>query len=127
MLSFYERTLTWVLEHSAITLTVLLITIALDVLLFTIVPKGFFPQQENGTGFGGIQGAQDISFQAMQDLTLRFVDKIKADPAVLHVGAFTGGGGAANPEFVYLSLKPLNERKISASQVVDRLRPQVIS
>lgn len=127
MLSFYERTLTWVLEHPAITLTVLLITIGVNVFLFMIVPKGFFPEQDNGSVFGGIQGAQDISFQAMQDLTLRFVQKIKADPAVLHVGAFTGGGGAVNTGFIYLSLKPLNERKISASQVVDRLRPQLIS
>ena len=127
MLSFYERTLTWVLEHPAITLTVLLITIGVNVFLFMIVPKGFFPEQDNGSVFGGIQGAQDISFQAMQDLTLRFVQKIKTDPAVLHVGAFTGGGGAVNTGFIYLSLKPLNERKISASQVVDRLRPQLVS
>ncbi|MGA3299389.1 MAG: efflux RND transporter permease subunit, partial [Candidatus Acidiferrales bacterium] len=127
MLSFYERTLTWVLEHPAITLTVLLITIGVNVFLFMIVPKGFFPEQDNGSVFGGIQGAQDISFQAMQDLTLRFVQKIKADPAVLHVGAFTGGGGAVNTGFIYLSLKPLSERKISASQVVDRLRPQLVS
>jgi multidrug efflux pump len=126
-LSFYERTLTWVLEHPAITLTVLLITIGVNVFLFMIVPKGFFPQQDNGSVFGGIQGAQDISFQAMQDLTLRFVQKIKTDPAVLHVGAFTGGGGAVNTGFIYLSLKPLSERKISASQVVDRLRPQLVS
>jgi len=127
LLSFYERTLTKVLEHPAITLTVLLITIGVNVFLFMIVPKGFFPEQDNGSVFGGIQGAQDISFQAMQDLTLRFVQKIKTDPAVLHVGAFTGGGGAVNTGFIYLSLKPLNERKISASQVVDRLRPQLIS
>jgi multidrug efflux pump len=127
MLAFYERTLTWVLEHSAITLTVLIITIIVNIVLFKIVPKGFFPEQDNGSVFGGIQGAQDISFQAMQDLTLRFVQKIKADPAVLHVGAFTGGGGAVNTGFIYLALKPLNERKISASQVVDRLRPQLVS
>jgi multidrug efflux pump len=127
LLSFYERTLTKVLEHPAITLTVLLITIGVNVFLFMIVPKGFFPEQDNGSVFGGIQGAQDISFQAMQELTLRFVQKIKTDPAVLHVGAFTGGGGAVNTGFIYLSLKPLNERKISASQVVDRLRPQLIS
>jgi multidrug efflux pump len=127
MLAFYERTLTWVLEHSAITLTVLIITIICNVGLFVIVPKGFFPEQDNGSVFGGIKGAQDISFQAMQDLTLRFVQKIKADPAVLHVGAFTGGGGAVNTGFIYLALKPLNERKISASQVVDRLRPQLVS
>lgn len=127
ILAFYDRTLTWVLQHSATTLTVLILTIILNGVLFWIVPKGFFPQQDNGTVFGGIQGAQDISFQAMQALTLRFVEKIKADPAVLHVGAFTGGGGAVNTGFVYLALKPLSERKISASQVIDRIRPQLIS
>jgi multidrug efflux pump len=127
MLGFYERTLKWVLQHSALTLFVLLVTIALNVFLFYIVPKGFFPQQDNGTVFGGIQGAQDISFQAMQALTLRFVDIIKTDPAVQNVGAFTGGGGAVNTGFVYLALKPLSERKISSSQVIDRLRPKLVS
>jgi multidrug efflux pump len=105
----------------------LFVTIGLNVFLFWIVPKGFFPQQDNGTVFGGIQGAQDISFQAMQTLTLRFVDIIKSDPAVQNVGAFTGGGGAVNTGFVYLALKPLNERKISSSQVIDRLRPKLVS
>ncbi len=127
LLGFYERTLKWVLQHSALTLFVLLLTIALNVFLFWIVPKGFFPQQDNGTVFGGIQGSQDISFQAMQNLTLRFVDIIKSDPAVQNVGAFTGGGGAVNTGFVYLALKPLSERKISSSQVIDRLRPKLIS
>ena len=127
MLGFYERTLKWVLEHSTVTLFVLLITIILNVFLFWIVPKGFFPLQDNGTAFGGVQGAQDLSFQAMQTLTLRFVDIIKADPAVENVGAFTGGGGAVNTAFIYLALKPLEERKISSSQVIDRLRPKLIS
>jgi multidrug efflux pump len=127
MLGFYERTLKWVLQHSALTLSVLVVTILLNGFLFYIVPKGFFPQQDNGTVFGGIQGAQDISFQAMQALTLRFVDIIKTDPAVQNVGAFTGGGGAVNTGFVYLALKPLSERKISSSQVIDRLRPKLIS
>jgi multidrug efflux pump len=127
MLRFYERTLQWVLKHSAVTLFVLIITICLNVFLFYVVPKGFFPQQDNGTVFGGIQGAQDISFQAMQSLTLRFVDIIKKDPAVQNVGAFTGGGGAVNTGFIYLALKPLEERKISASQVIDRLRPKLVS
>ena len=127
VLGFYERTLKWVLQHSAITLFVLFVTIGLNIFLFWIVPKGFFPQQDNGTVFGGIQGAQDISFQAMQNLTLRFVDIIKTDPAVQNVGAFTGGTGAVNTGFVYLALKPLNERKISSSQVIDRLRPKLIS
>ncbi len=127
MLSFYERTLTWVLQHSGITLAVLILTIIVNGVLFYIVPKGFFPEQDNGSVFGGIQGAQDISFQAMQDLTLKFVQKIKTDPAVLHVAAFTGGSGAVNTGQVFLALKPLSERKISASQVVDRLRPQLVS
>ena len=127
MLGFYERTLGWVLRHSALTLFVLFVTISLNIFLFWVVPKGFFPQQDNGTVFGGIQGAQDISFQAMQSLTLRFVDIIKKDPAVQNVGAFTGGGGAVNTGFIYLALKPLEDRKISASQVIDRLRPKLIS
>ena len=127
MLGFYERTLQWVLRHSAFTLFILFVTISLNVFLFYMVPKGFFPQQDNGTVFGGIQGAQDISFQAMQSLTLRFVDIIKKDPAVQNVGAFTGGGGAVNTGFIYLALKPLEDRKISASQVIDRLRPKLIS
>ncbi len=127
MLGFYERTLGWVLRHSALTLFVLFVTISLNIFLFWVVPKGFFPQQDNGTVFGGIQGAQDISFQAMQSLTLRFVDIIKKDPAVQNVGAFTGGGGAVNTGFIYLALKPLEDRKISASQVIDRLRPKLVS
>ncbi len=127
MLDFYERTLTRVLEHPALTLIVLLVTIGINVFLYYEVPKGFFPQQDNGTVFGGIQGAQDISFQAMQDLTLKFVQIIKTDPAVQNVGAFTGGGGAVNTGFIYLALKPLNERKITSSQVVDRLRPKLTS
>jgi multidrug efflux pump len=127
MLSFYERTLTWVLQHSGITLAVLILTIIVNGVLFYIVPKGFFPEQDNGSIFGGIQGAQDISFQAMQGLTLKFVQKIKTDPAILHVAAFTGGSGAVNTGSVFLALKPLNERKLTSSQVVDRLRPQLTS
>jgi multidrug efflux pump len=127
ILAAYERTLGWVLQHSALTLTVLLLTIALNGYLFYIVPKGFFPQQDNGTVFGGIQGEQDISFQAMQAITLRFVDMIKSDPAVQNVMAFTGGAGAVNSGFIYLALKPLDERKISASDVINRLRPKLIS
>jgi multidrug efflux pump len=127
VLGAYERSLGWVLKHSALTLIVLLLTIMLNGYLFWIVPKGFFPQQDNGTVFGGIQGEQDISFQAMQVDTLRFVNMIKTDPAVQNVMAFTGGQGAANSGFIYLALKPLNERKASASQVINRLRPKLTS
>jgi multidrug efflux pump len=127
VLATYERTLGWVLKHSALTLTVLLLTIMLNGYLFWIVPKGFFPQQDNGTVFGGIQGEQDISFQAMQADTLRFVNMIKTDPAIQNVMAFTGGQGAANGGFVYLALKPLNQRKTSASEIINRLRPKLTS
>ena len=80
--ALYERSLGWVLEHSRLTLAVLGLTIALNFYLFWIVPKGFFPQQDNGIVFGGIQGSQDISFQAMQKATARIVDVVKTDPGV---------------------------------------------
>jgi multidrug efflux pump len=127
VLAAYERSLHWVLKHSFLTLMVLLITIALNGYLFYIVPFGFFPQQDNGTVFGGIQGAQDISFQAMQSITQQFVNIIKTDPATQNVMAFTGGAGAVNSGFIYIALKPLNQRKISSSDVINRLRPKLTS
>jgi multidrug efflux pump len=125
LLGAYERSLTVVLRHPAITLMILLLTIALNLYLFVIVPKGFFPQQDNGTIAGGVQGAQDISFSAMQSATLRFDNLIKTDPAVANTIAFTGGGGAANGGFVFLALKPLAERKVRADQIIARLRPKL--
>jgi multidrug efflux pump len=127
VLAVYERTLSWVLNHSALTLTVLLLTIALNGYLFYIVPKGFFPQQDNGTVYGGIQGEQDISFQAMQGITQQFVDIIKSDPAAQNVMGFTGGAGAVNGGFIYMALKPLADRKVTATDVVNRLRPKLSS
>jgi multidrug efflux pump len=127
VLKTYETSLAWVLRHPAFTLSVLLLTIGVNIYLLAIVPKGFFPQQDNGTIFGGIQGAQDISYQAMDSLTRRFVNLIKTDPAVENAMAFTGGNGAVNSGFVYIGLKPLDERNISASAVIDRLRPKLTS
>jgi multidrug efflux pump len=127
LLGAYERSLTVVLRHPAITLVILLLTIALNIYLFVMVPKGFFPQQDNGTIQGGVQGAQDVSFSAMQSATLRFDNLIKSDPAVANVIAFTGGGGAANSGFIFLALKPLEERKIRADQIIARLRPKLAS
>jgi len=126
VLRVYEWSLTWVLEHSALTLTVLLITIACNFYLFYKVPKGFFPQQDNGTVFGGIQGSQDISFQAMQAATRRIINVVKSDPAVQNAMAFTGGNGASNSGFIYMGLKPLEERQVGANQIIDRLRPKLI-
>jgi multidrug efflux pump len=126
-LKLYERSLAFVLRHQAPTLAILIATIAVNGYLLVIVPKGFFPQQDNGTVFGGLLGSQDISFQAMDRLTRGFVDTIKRDPAVEHVMAFTGGNGATNGGFLYLGLKPLDQRKISSSALINRLRPKLMS
>jgi multidrug efflux pump len=125
LLSLYRRTLTWVLAHPGLTLTVLLLTVALNVLLVIEIPKGFFPQQDTGAITGGMQGPQDASFPAMNDSLQQIVGVIRHDPAVANVIAFTGGGGATNTGFIYIALKPLNERKVSAAQVINRLRPQL--
>ena len=125
VLSLYERSLTRVLRHPLITLGVLLLTVGLNVFLFIKVPKGFFPLQDNGTIFGGIQGAQDASFQSMQVAAGRFVNLIKADTNVANVMAFTGGGGAANSGFIYIGLKPIGQRKLNSSEVINRLRPRL--
>src|SRR5208282_4866863 len=127
ILGLYERSLGWVLEHSRLTLAVLGLTIALNFYLFWIVPKGFFPQQDNGIIFGGIQGSQDISFQAMQKATERIVDVVKEDPGVANAMAFTGGGGATNSGFIFLGLKPFEQRSKTSSQIVDRLRPKLLA
>ncbi|MGD0599754.1 MAG: multidrug efflux RND transporter permease subunit, partial [Terriglobales bacterium] len=127
VLGVYERSLGWVLEHSTLTLIVLGITIALNFYLFWIVPKGFFPQQDNGVAFGGIQGSQDTSFQAMQKATARIVDIVKTDPAVANAMAFTGGGGATNSGFIFMGLKPFAQRNATSSQIIDRLRPKLLS
>src|SRR6266478_160762 len=121
----YRRSLQIVLRHPAITLAVLIATIAATGYLFLTVPKGFFPLQDNGTVFGGMQGSQDASFQAMQQAALRVNDTIKIDPAVSSVVTFVGGNGATNSGFVYVALKPLEERKISSSQVINRLRSKL--
>jgi multidrug efflux pump len=108
----------------------LLVTIALNVLLFTIIPKGFFPQEDTGLLTGGIVADQSISFQLMKGKLARFMDIIRADPAVASVAGSTGagsGGGASqtNTGSVYVLLKPLAERKISSDEVIARLRPKL--
>jgi multidrug efflux pump len=113
------------LRHPFITVMVLMLTIAVNVYLFVAVPKGFFPQQDNGTIQGGLQGSQDSSFLSMQAATARAANIIKTDLAVSNVIAFTGGQGAANGGFVFIALKPLAERKVRADQVIARLRPKL--
>ena len=125
LLSFYRRTLHRVLDHPVLALLVLFITIALNVVLIVIIPKGFFPVQDTGALNGGMQGPQDASFPSMNDSLQKIVGVIKADPAVANVIAFTGGGGATNTGNVYVALKPLSERKVSASQIIARIRPKL--
>ncbi|MGA9390908.1 MAG: efflux RND transporter permease subunit [Candidatus Sulfotelmatobacter sp.] len=127
MLETYRRSLVWVLDHSALTLGVLLLTIVLNVVLIYRIPKGFFPQQDTGAIVGGVQGPQDSSFRAMDNSIRQLVGVIKSDPAVANVNAYTGGNGSTNTGFIYIALKPLNERKIGAPQIINRLRPKLNS
>ncbi len=121
---FYKNSLDVVLRHSFITILVLMITICLNFYLYTVVPKGFFPQQDTGRISGSIQADQSISFQAMQQKLSDFIAIVKRDPAVANVVGFIGGG-QRNTGFMFISLKPQKERKITANLVIDRLRPKL--
>ena len=121
LLRGYERTLGWALRHSPLMMLILLVTVCLNVYLYVIVPKGFFPQQDTGRLIGSIQADQSISFQAMQKKLADFMEIVRQDPAVENVIGFTGGG-QRNGGFMFASLKPLNERKLSVDQVIARLR-----
>jgi multidrug efflux pump len=125
ILEVYRRSLHWVLDNPGLTLTVLALTIALNVVVIIKIPKGFFPQQDTGAMMGGVQGPQDSSFPAMNSAIHQLSAVIKADPAVQHVIAFTGGGGPTNTGFIYTTLKPLAQRKIGIPEVMNRLRPKL--
>ena len=120
----YAVTIGWALDHRKITLAVLLFTISINITLYRIVPKGFFPQQDNGRIVGFIQADQSISFAAMKDKLATFINIIKQDPAVNYISGFTGNA-QRNSGIVFMSLKPLKERKASADEIVARLRPKL--
>ena len=107
VLSLYRGSLRWVLDNPTLTLIVLFLTIALNVLLIVKIPKGFFPQEDTGAITGGVRGPQDSSFSSMDNSIQRIVGVIKNDPAVANVIAFTGGNGATNTGSLYVALKPL--------------------
>jgi len=121
----YGRTLSVALKHSAITLTILIGTVALNVFLYIHVSKGFFPQQDNGRMMGAVMADQDTSFQSMNKVLLKMIKTVNADPAVDSVVGFTGGGGGFNSARMFIALKPLTERKTSVDQVIARLRPKL--
>ncbi|MGA2024000.1 MAG: efflux RND transporter permease subunit [Steroidobacteraceae bacterium] len=124
----YERTLDWSLDHKRLMLATLLATVALNVYLYVVIPKGFFPQQDTGQLRGGLRGDADTSFQLLRTKLEQVTQIIRADPAVASVvgtvgdGGFFGGGGGAN---FSVSLKPLAERRISADKIIARLRPRL--
>ena len=124
MQDFYRRTLTGALEHPLMIILMFVAAIGLNVYLYIVIPKGFFPQQDTGRIVGIIQADQSISFQLMQQKLSQFVGIIKKDPAVETVVGFTGGG-QTNSGFMFVSLLPLNERKASADAVIGRLRREM--
>src|SRR6266436_2262343 len=126
LLHLYDVCLRRVLMHPLITLLALFATIGGNVYLFMIVPKGFFPEQDTGRLTGSLQGAQDTSFRPMHQKLEQAVDILMKDPAIDTVSGFTGGGGStSNTARMFISLKPLNERKASATQIIARLRPKL--
>ncbi len=125
ILSVYRRSLHWVLDNPGLTLTVLALTIALNVVIIVKIPKGVFPQQDTGALGGGMQGPQDASFPAMNDSLQKIEAVINKDPAVQNVMGFTGGGGATNTGNIFVILKPLNVRKIGAADIINRIRPKL--
>jgi multidrug efflux pump len=124
VLGVYDRSLRRALRWPGLVMLSLAATIGLAGYLFTVVPKGFFPEQDTGRMIGGIQADQSISFQLMEQKLSRFVNIIRHDPAVENIVGFTGGG-QTNSGFVFVTLKPLSERKISVVQVIGRLRPKL--
>jgi len=121
LLGWYEASLAWALRHGPLMLALLAATICLNIYLYVVIPKGFFPQQDTGRLVGNIQADQSISFQAMRQKVADFVEIVRQDPDVENVVAFTGGG-QRNRAFMFVVLKPLGGRKLSADQVVARLR-----
>jgi multidrug efflux pump len=130
LIRVYGRTLDTVLRHYILMLLVFLLTVALTVLLYVKVPKGYFPQDDTGLVFGATQASTDVSFKAMSDLQQRAAAIVEADPAVASV-ASSIGTSTFNPSInqgrLFISLKPLSERKLSTARVVDRLRGELAS
>lgn len=124
LFTYYEKTLQWALQHSRLMLGITLAAIVLNIFLFIYIPKGFIPQQDTGRLVASIMGDQNISFQAMKQKFIKYVEIIKQNPAVENVAGFVGGG-VTNAGNMFISLKPLAERKVSADTVINQLRDQL--
>ncbi|HXN42241.1 MAG TPA: efflux RND transporter permease subunit, partial [Myxococcaceae bacterium] len=125
MLKIYETGLKWVLRHQRLMLGVTLGAIALNVYLYIIVPKGFFPQQDTGMLGGFTEARQDISSAGMRERQQAADAIVRADPDVEHVNSFTGGQGTVNTGNLFIQLRPKPQRKASADQIIARLRPKL--
>ena len=118
----YRRSLDWALAHGRLMLLVLVATIGLNVYLYAVVPKGFFPQQDTGQLLGFFRTDQGTSFQSLLPKLEKFRNELLKDPAIDSVTGFAGGRGGSNSSFMLIQLKPLEERGVSANDVVNRLR-----
>jgi len=127
ILKGYEHSLGWVLRNSALVLLIAIATLGLNIYLYVIVPKGFFPQQDTGRMMGNFIGDQDSSFQTMTTKITKLANIIKEDPAVASIEAFSGGGAGTtvNTGRCFIALKPLKERNATADQIIARLRPKL--
>lgn len=127
MIDAYRRSLDVVLRHQALTLVIFCLTVATSITLFVVIPKGFFPIQDNGLILGLSEAAQDVSPVEMERLQRELGAVIAGDPDVAGFGSVIGASGAqtANTGRFFIQLKPRSERKFTASQVIDRLRPQI--
>jgi multidrug efflux pump len=127
ILGLYRGSLSWTLDNPGLVLTVLLLTIALNVAIAIKIPKGFFPQQDTGQLQGAMRGPEDSSYPAMNSTLLQVEHVVKGDTAVKNVLGFTGGGGATNTGNLFVTLKPLEQRgpNSSAAEVINRLRPRL--
>jgi multidrug efflux pump len=125
LLQTYDLCLRWVLRHQFLILCVTILTMVVSSALYIFTPKGFFPQQDVGRIAGFIQADQDVSFSTMRVKVKNFADLVRQDPAIDTVIAFTGGGSGNNSGRFFAQLKPLDQRKISADMVIERLRPKL--
>ncbi|MDE2334308.1 MAG: efflux RND transporter permease subunit [Rhodospirillales bacterium] len=128
MLEFYRRTLAIALRFRQVTLLVFFVTLALTAYLYVVIPKGFFPEQDNGLIIGVSEGAQDVSFKQMQKLTLELGRVIMSDPDVANYSTTIGagvGGQTENDGRFFIGLKPFSQRHATAQQIIARLRPKL--
>ncbi|WP_354624433.1 efflux RND transporter permease subunit [Psychromonas sp. MME2] len=124
LLRGYDVSLQWVLKRPKFTMLMLLATIFFNVYLYVIVPKGYFPEQDTGQITGRIEGDQSASFKVMESKLKQYIELISADPGVDSVVGFTGGGQSNRGE-LFIMLKPLADRGVTAFEIVERLRPQI--